>query len=318
MRHGPYASTLIDQFAGMTVAVTDWGDFKVLLALSQGGSVAGAARILGVDSSTVSRKLAAIEEALGAVLVLRAGREFSLTPEGKTAVQAAELMQAAVASATTYILAAKQNVEGTVRVSCPGALVQSLLQMVPPLRAKYPALGIEFNADNRFVDIAKGEADIALRGAMPTSIDLIARRTVDMGWVAYASKNYIAARGQPANPDELRKHQLILYVTSLHSQPGCRWLEDFRHETDQVMRMSSTDSVTRMISLGDGIGVIPCALAEGLDVLQRVFPAPVVSSPFWLVYHESSRNTAKIRAVVDAMADYLEANSGIFTGMPKL
>ena len=108
----------------------DWGDFKVLLALSRGGSVAGAARLLGVDSSTISRRLAAMEQAVGACLVLRGGRDFAFTAEGKTALSAAEAMETMVVSAVTTIHSAKTAIEGVVRISSVPSLIRLLMPLV--------------------------------------------------------------------------------------------------------------------------------------------------------------------------------------------
>lgn len=95
----------------------EWSDFRVLLALASAGSVAGAARELHVDNSTVSRRLAALEEAVGAKLIIRGGREFNGTAEGRTLLSAAKAMDSAVTQAMLSMRTAKAEVEGTVRVS---------------------------------------------------------------------------------------------------------------------------------------------------------------------------------------------------------
>ena len=99
------------------MAAPEWGDFKIVLALGRGGSVAAAGRLLEIDSSTVSRKLTAIEEALGAILVIRSGREFCLTAEGKEAFAAAEAIEATIVRAAAAIHAVKTHLEGVVKIS---------------------------------------------------------------------------------------------------------------------------------------------------------------------------------------------------------
>ncbi len=101
----------------------EWGDLKIILALSRAGSVVGAARALGVDQSTISRRLASLEECVGVRLVLRGRREFSLTAEGRAMCTAAEAVETAIGEASRAVRVAKLEVSGTVRVSCPPAFV---------------------------------------------------------------------------------------------------------------------------------------------------------------------------------------------------
>jgi DNA-binding transcriptional LysR family regulator len=302
------------QFRKIDVSEPDWSDFKVLLALAKEGSVSGAARSLGVDGSTVSRRLAALEKAVGATLILRGGRKFALTPEGKSAIAAAEAIATAVSSAKSAIRTAKQGVEGVVKFSFVSSIVPVLMPLLAEMAAKYPLLTLEMQADNRRMDLAKGEADVALRMARPSEPDLIARRAVVMGWGVYAAKNYAAKYGLPASHGELSSHRLVHYIEELHVQPAIRWLEDFRQPNAPIMRVNSTDMAVNVIASGKSIGVVPCFEAENRDELIRVFPEPVALSPGWIVYHETARNTARVRVVVGALAEFLEARADFFAG----
>src|SRR5688572_27955092 len=100
-----------------TVVSLEWSDLRVLLALARAGSVAGAARELQVDNSTISRRLAALEDAVGAKLLIRGGREFTLTGEGRTMLQAAEAAEAATEAALLALRASKLDLKGSVCVS---------------------------------------------------------------------------------------------------------------------------------------------------------------------------------------------------------
>ena len=164
------------------MAELEWSDFKVILALSRGESVAGASRILGVDSSTVSRRLAAAEEAFGAVLVLRGGREFRFTAEGTMALHTAEAMEASIQSTQTAIKSAKQAIEGKVKITTVGSFYHFLLPICAVLHKQHPNLHIEIHDTDQMVNLAAGEADIGLHFAFPKEPDLIARKAFDLGW----------------------------------------------------------------------------------------------------------------------------------------
>ena len=292
----------------------EWGDFKVMLALSQGGSVAGAARLLGVDSSTISRRLVALEEVVGAVLVMRGGREFQLTPEGRSAVVAAESMQFAVATATAAIRAAKQDIEGVIRISCVGSLFHKLIPILDKLRENYPKLIVELNDADNLVNLAKGEADIAIRMVKPTETDLVVRKAFEFGWQVVAAKTYVEQHGLPTQLEDLCNHHLILYSAERLHHPAFRWLEQFHTEGGKATRVSNTSVAVRSILAGVGIGLLPTYEIGNELALVRVFPAPVLFQKTWLAYHVSNRNTARMRVVIDAVAEFFAARVDFFTG----
>jgi DNA-binding transcriptional LysR family regulator len=291
----------------------DWGDFKILLALAKGCSVAGAARELNIDHSTVSRRLAALEESVGARLIVRGGREFAWTAEGRVALHAAEAMDAAVSAATRSLRTAKLEVEGAVCVSCAPGFVPILMRMLPAVRAKHPLLEIEFSGSIDRVDLAKGEADIAIRMSLPSEPDLVARRVLECGWCVFASKNYVAANGSPATFEELAKHRLVLYITALHGIALLRWMEDYKGANMHISRVDNLEIMSQILSSGGGIGVLPYFIGDENPELVRVFCQPIGSNTGYIVYHEAVHNT--VRATVDALVEFFDANRDLFIGI---
>jgi len=296
------------------LAAPVWDDFKILLALSRGGSVAAAARELQVDNSTVSRRLAALEDALGARLLIRGGRESAWTAEGRRALESAEAMESAAAGAVRAVRTAKVEVSGTVRISVAPAFVPILMRgMLPGLRKDYPGLEVELLGAYDRVDLAKGEADIALRMVRPEEADLVARRAFDCAWFVYASKAYLDIHGRPASFEDLHRHRLVLYVEAMHNVEPLRWMETYR-DAARLMRVDNLEIACQTIAAGGGVTVLPCMIPDPLPVLQRVFPDPVATNTGWIVYHESARDTARVRVVVDALLAFFHANEAMFTG----
>lgn len=292
----------------------DWSDLKVLLSLSSGGSVAGAARELGVDASTVSRRLAALEESLGVTLILRGGQRFQWTPEGRTMLAAAETIRAEVARASGLVQAAQADLSLGVVVSCPSGISSAILGCMVGVRARYPDLRIEIAAENRTVDLAKGEADIALRMFRPEDPSLVCRTAFGLGWAAYASRGYIEACGRPATPQGLEKHRLVRYVRALHKVVGPRWLEDHAGGSPSALFVDNTEVATTAVAAGRGIGVIPCPLGDAHPELTRVFDDPVGEAPGFLVYHEALREKACVRRAVDVLVEMFTENKSLFSG----
>jgi DNA-binding transcriptional LysR family regulator len=299
---------------GINVAEVEWSDFKVILALSRGGSVAAASRILGVDSSTVSRKLAAAEESLGATLVLRGGREFRFTAEGDMALRTAESMETAVLSTASAIKSAKQAIEGKVKITTVGSFYHFLMPICAVLHKQHPNLHVEIFDSDQMVNLAAGEADIGLRFAYPKEPDLIARKAFDLGWCVYASKDYAAEYGLPKTPDELREHRLILYTETRHHLPGFAWMEQFKTHEERFTRVNSTSVALRLVLSGGGISALPCWEEGAHTNLVRVFALPFHHQPAYIVFHESLRDSARIRVVADALMDYLHSQKKLLQG----
>ncbi len=302
------------------MAEAEWNDFKILLALSRGGSIAGAARLLGVDNSTVSRRLAAVEAALGTCLIVRGGGEFVFTQEGKSALAAAEAMDAAAVAAVSNIRTAKHELDGVVRISCISSMLRALMPFQALVSEQHPKLSVELDSAQRFVDLAKGEADIAIRMIKkPTELDVVPTHPFDWAEAAFASKSYLETHGCPQCPEELVNHNLVQYVESLWDLPPKGWIEKYARKDRPSLRVESTEMAYSVIAQGAGIGVIACYYGDISPELVRVFPEPVFSTTGWIVYHESKRGSARVRTVVDMLGKYLDTRrtslSGRSTGM---
>ena len=299
------------------MADPDWGDFKLVLALSRGGSVAGAARALGVDQSTVSRRLAALEEAVGCPLLLRGGREFTWTAEGRTMIAAAEAAECAVQAATRQLRTARRDATGLVRVTTTPGIAAVLLRYLPSSLQKHPGLEIDLTGSMEHVDLAKGGADIGVRGGAPTEPDLIARHAARVGWCLYASEGYLHAAGRPKQPADLPRHRLVLMTPALHAMAtGLRWLEDHRDEATAITRVDNLQAAEQMARLGRGLVVLPAMQAEAEPGLVRVFADPVTFSDGYIVYHESLRGVPRIQAAVEVLTETIAAHGHVWSGLP--
>lgn len=294
----------------------EWSDFKVLLALARAGSVAGAARALQVDNSTVSRRLAALEDAVGAKLLIRGGREFSLTAQGRVVAEAAEAIEARAAEALRIVHASKVDPEGHVRVSVAPAFAQVLMrELTPALRLTHPLLNVEWASSTQRANLAKGEADIAVRMARPEEPDLIALRAFDCGWFVFAGETYLRSHGRPAAWGDLAGHELVLYAEWLHQAPPMRWMETYKGAA-RVSRVDSVETASLAIQAGRGIAVLPAFVGDALAEVQRVFADRVAANTGWVVYHECMRDTSRVRVMADALVDFFRSREPMFSGLP--
>jgi DNA-binding transcriptional LysR family regulator len=186
------------------------------------------------------------------------------------------------------------------------------VQALRAARAKHPGLSAEVSGDYRTVDLAKGESDIALRAFRPTEPDLVARKLADTGWSVYASPAYAKARGLPRTKDDLPAHLLILYPITMHTVGAFKWMDDHKGNATDLVRVDNIEAAMSVISSGGGLGVLPAFITRDTG-LVRVFEEAVFVNSTHCVYHESSRNTARVRAAADALASYFEANAAAFS-----
>jgi DNA-binding transcriptional LysR family regulator len=292
----------------------EWNDLRVILALGRAGSVAGAARFLGVDGSTVSRRLSLAEKAFGATLIVRGGREFSFTAEGSAAFAAAETMEAAVIAARAAVRSTREELAGVVRIACPPVAIAFLSPFQEAVTVAHPGLAVELLSGRAPVDLAKGEADISIRAVRPTDLDLAVAHTFDLGAGVYAASSYLAAHGRPATHEDVRGHKLVRYADAFLHLPAFNWIERFAPAGAPAVRVDSTDLARTLIASRSGIGVLYCVAGDAEPALERVFPEPIDLIGMNIAYHQSMRGSVRVRTVLDRLIAYHVENRTRLSG----
>ncbi len=183
----------------------DWNDLRYFLAVARAGTLAGAARELGVEHTTVGRRITALESALGVRLFTRGPEGFSLSAAGKDIVPRAEGIAGHVDAIERLVSGTDQRAEGLVRLTIPDALNGYTMQALTQLRELHPALMVEILCDNRDLDLRRGEADLAIRLRDTRDPELIGRRIGGAAWAVYASPVYVARKGGLKSARELER-----------------------------------------------------------------------------------------------------------------
>lgn len=279
----------------------DWNDFKIILALGRAGSIAGAARLLDIDASTMSRRLAAAKSAFGAVLAVRDGRAFSLTGEGKSAFAAAEAMENASDRARAEVRGARKSLDGIVRLACPPVAIRYLERFPETVSSVHPGLGVEMLSGRAPVNLAKGEADISIRAVRPADMDLAVAHSFGLGSGIFAAKSYLKAHGRPNTHAEVTGHRLVRYAEPFLHMPPFAWAEQFAEPDAPTIRVDNVDMAQHRIASGSGIGVLYCIAGDTDDRLVRLFDEPIDVIDMNIVYHQSMRGSARVRGVLDLL-----------------
>lgn len=276
----------------------DWNDIKYLRAVGRHGSTNAAARALGVSQSTVQRRIGVLERALGRILVSRQATGYVLTPLGLALLpltdQAAEAVEAIVRTAK----ATTPDGHEILYLTCPEPVVGRLRPLAERFHALYPAYRIEFVTSDRYLDLLKGEADVAFRSG-DTEEALVGRKVADSAWGVYASADYIASSGRPTSIADLRTRQIIALDESMASHRLMMWFTDVAPDAVIASRASSILGLVQAAKSGIGIAALPMPIAEEVG-LERLFgPVPELARTWKLLTHPALRQTAKVSAFFD-------------------
>jgi DNA-binding transcriptional LysR family regulator len=294
--------------------VIDWNDLRYLLAVRRAGTLGAAARSLGVEHTTVGRRLAALESALGAKLVVRGPDGVTLTDAGENVLPLVEEMERAALAIEARASGQDERMEGSVRVTTSEGFTGFLVKRLVPLRDLHPKLVVEVLSGNAALDLARREADFAVRMVKTTAPDLVERKIGSVGWGLYAAEAYVARKGPLASTTDLRGHDVVGYGDALANVPGAKFLSEHGEGTNVVMRGNSIVSVLNAVSVGMGLGAVPCFLAANEPTLRRLTPDVLAERDVWLVYHPEVAKIARVRAVLDFVIEAIKTDRELLRG----
>ena len=288
----------------------DWNDLKYFLAVAREGSTLAAARTLRTSQTTVARRIAALERALGIHLFEKRQAGYSVTPDGQNLLGRAEQAELALTGFSEAAGAQSRSVSGTVKITTEEIYAITILApLLRELHEAYPEIVIELDTSQTVRDLGAGEADISLRStkadtALPAG--LVGRQLCIDDWSLYCSRDYAARNGVPRNRAQLKKHAFIgggggnLWI---HYQS---WLQSLGLEQQVAMHHATSGGLLSGVRSGFGIAVLPCIVAKAdPDLIQCLPPRTEHGRVLWLFTHERVRHTPRVRAVVDFLYERL-------------
>jgi DNA-binding transcriptional LysR family regulator len=291
----------------------NWDDVRIFLAVARAGQILGAARRLELNHATVSRRVAALEDSLGAKLFRRLTTGSELTPAGERFLAVAERMEADMIAARSELAGGDEAISGTVRIGAPdGFGVAFLASRLGTLTAQHRDLKIQLVPVPRSFSLSRREADIAITTERPAEGRLVAQKLVDYSLGLYASRAYAEVNGLPATPAELKVHRLVGYVPDLVFSPSLAYAQEFSPDWDAAFSISSALGQVEAVRSGAGIGILHAFIARSLPELVPVTAAKPIRRAYWLVYHESVRPLRRIQAAVSFITRAVEREKQLF------
>ena len=292
----------------------DWDDLRFFLAVARAGRLTVAARRLGADHATVSRRISALEGALKAKLFERRPQGYALTEHGERLLAKAETMETQALAISSEIGGADLALSGIVRLGTPdGFGTMFLASRTAGLAAQYPDLEIQLVAMPRLLSLSKREADVAVSLAPPKEGRIVARKLTDYKLALYGSAEYLDRHPAIASPEDLHAHEMIGYIDDLIFMPELDYLDEVSKGLRPRLQSSSLVAQLQATVAGGGICVLPHFMASREPRLVRVLSEKIsILRSFWLIVHADLKDVARIRATMDFLVREVRAARALF------
>ena len=289
-------------------AVLDWNDLKYFLAVARDGSTLAAARSLRTSQTTVARRIAAMEQALGIHLFEKRQAGYALTPAGTELLGKAERVEVSAEAFSDAASAHTRDLTGTVRVTSEEIYALSLISpLLRDLHEQHPEIIVELDTTSSIRDLGAGEADIALRSSTEEQpAGLVGRRLCIDDWTLYCSRDYAQRHGQPSSVSELRRHAIVGGGGAKLWEHYQAWLKSLGLEDRVAMHHATSTGLLTAIRSGLGVSVLPCVVGDAdEDLIRCLPPKDGHGRVLWLFTHERVRHEPRVREVIDFLYERL-------------
>jgi DNA-binding transcriptional LysR family regulator len=295
----------------------DWNDLRSFLAVARAGRLTIAARKLGVDHTTLSRRIGGLEEALKVKLFERHPSGYRLTNAGDRLLLFAEAMENVALTAQSQIAGEDLAVTGAVRIGAPEGFGSIFLaSRIEALCRQHPQLEIQLVAMPRMFSLSKREADIAIGLAPPREGRLVARKLIDYRLRLYAAPAYLASLPPLRTVEDLRDCRFIGYIDDLIYSQELDYLAEVANFLSPQVKSANLIAQLNAAIAGTGICVLPDFIARHHPVLKPILVDQVkLIRSFWLITHADLRGLARIKAVGDFISGEIKSAQALF--MPK-
>lgn len=287
-----------------------WDDVRVFLAAHRLRGLGAAASRIGLNTSTVSRRIAALETALGQTLFERTRHGLLPTRAAERVLPAAEAMEAAHARLLRDASDTEIRAEGVVRLSCaPGIADSFVAPCLVRLRALHPLIDLEIDASIRAVDLTRYEADLALRSVPPRGAELVVTKIATSRWIVVGAPKLVARLGRLESWSDA---PWITWDRDLATYGPARWVAQHAPKAKLALRTSHFATQLEAASTGLGLVMVPAPYARMHKLVAPKYTRALITSTeswpiddLWLVGHRISRDVPRVAAVWEFLAKEL-------------
>lgn len=293
--------------------LSDWENLRFFLQVHRSGSLSEAARKLGVNHTTVARRIAELESSLGVHLFDRSARGYERTRAADELMPLAERVEDGVNAVERRVESGGVEHEGTVRVTTTDHVIVSFLAPeLPQFLERYPGIVVEAVADNRELSLSRREADMAVRLGRPHDTGLVARKLTDVAYAFYGRRT--ASRRVAAV--DFSSNDFVGYEESLSHVPQERWLDKLAHHRKVRFRTNTLNALQAAARAGLGLALLPCFVGDKDPLLRRLTcDEATPTRELYLLVHPELRRSPRVRVVLDFIIEAAKAQRKQFAGL---
>lgn len=293
-----------------------WDDFRLIKAVSDHDGLTGAAAALGVNHSTVFRRLGQLEEQLGLPLFERRKTGYVATAAGAEMAALAARMEEDVTAFGRRLAGRDVAPSGEVRITTTDTLyLNMLLPIFAAFRLAHPAIRLDVVIGNQTLNLSKRDADVAIRASDTPGETLIGRRLATLTWAIYGRAQDAPTPEEAADPETLFERNWVTLGDQLGYVKAARYVRDRVAPEKIALKSSAVIGMTEAVEQGLGIGPLPCFIADQRPGLIRLMPPdPDFSTGLWILTHPDIRNAPRVRAFMEFVGGELAKRRGLIEG----
>lgn len=292
-----------------------WDDVAVFLALYRERTTGRAASALGVSQPTVVRRIAALEQGVGLTLFERTPTGLSPTKAANALYPSAQRIERSVCEFTGEVDALTGAELNLIRLTFLDHFERLLVPVLRAFRTRWPKVQTQLLASDRIYDLARGEADIGIRGRdRPESDEIVVHQLPPTGWTVYASAHLLDDE-RPHSPEEVADHPLALIAGSPGHLPVYEWLKSLPGGETTPIHCSNFRALRSALVSGAAVSALPCTVGDGDPELVRCFPPQEVwDVPIYLVGRRTVLRRPPARDLFDSIATHFKAHPELLMG----
>jgi DNA-binding transcriptional LysR family regulator len=285
----------------------EWSDLQFFVAVCERGSIGGAAQALGVNHSTVLRRIANLEATLDVRLFDRLPRGYALTAHGQELATGVAGVQDQVDAAQRRVTGADLALSGLIRLTAPDTLVQRLLlPLLGEFQRDHPQVQLEIVGNNQFLNLTQREADVAVRGSNSPPENLVGRRVGRIQTALYSSREYLSSLGAEEGEADWR---WVGHDDSLAHLLSAKWMHKHVAPERVGIRVTSLVAMAEAVAAGCGVGWLLCPLADAMPGLVQLREPPAdLDTQIWVLTHPDLKRVARIKALTDFLYERLSVD----------
>lgn len=293
----------------------DWDNLRFFLELSRAGRLTTAARRLGVDHTTVSRRLQALEKSLGVALFIRDTSGYILTEAGRSLLPQVEMMEGASVRIEQALPNPGESLSGQVRIGATEGYGTLVAGQLSELSHRHPHLHLDLLALPRAVRLSRHEADIVITLERPERGPFIMTKLTDYVLRLYVGKDYLQEHGPITSRNDLEHHRFVSYVDDLVYSKDLLFLDEIAGSRVVGVRSTSMLAQQEAIAAGAGLGILPAFTADSDPRLSLVMPAQIrFIRTFWMLMPIELKDIARMRVTWDFLREKAELEQGRLMG----